>query len=113
LLRVSDELAEQRMGSVRAGPELGMKLSSDHERMVADFADFDQAAIWGSAARNQSEIFEGCPKSIVELITVAVTFPDLVDGVSRLSFAPADQVARIAAEAHRAALLVYDSLFGV
>ena len=81
-----DELAEERLGPVRAGVELGVELRGDEERVVGQLDHLDQAPVGGGAAGDQALVFEPVPQLDVDLVAVAVAFVDHL--LCRRSHAP-------------------------
>ena len=73
-----DKASEQRVGSQRFAFELRMELHGNEPRMVGDFNDFHQAAIWTGAGKSHSVCLELLPIQIVELVSMPMPFIDFI-----------------------------------
>src|SRR5690242_9419822 len=83
-----------------------MELRADHERMVAQLAHLDEAAVWRCTARYETEALQRLSVGVVEFVSMAVALPDFVHPIGFLRLAAADEPAGVGAKAHRAALLI-------
>ena len=69
------------MGTVRARPELRVKLRSQEPRMIAQFDNFDEAAVGREPAEHQSLFGQVISIAIVELVPMTMTFRHFRDTV--------------------------------
>src|SRR5437773_12422958 len=72
----SNKPLEQRMRLVRFDLEVRMKLAGDKRRMLRQFDDLHQLAVGREAAECKIRLLKFFPISIVELVTVPMTFVD-------------------------------------
>ena len=108
----ADELAEERLGPVRARVELGVELGGDEEGVVGQLDHLDQALVGRGAAGDQALVLELAPQEHVHLVTVTVALVDdaLAEDLPRPRALV--QFHRVGAEPHRAAHVAQFFLFG-
>ena len=105
LVRRRDEALEQRMRLVRLAHEFRMELARNVKGMIFQFDDFHELAVGRRAAENEAGLLKFLAVVVVELVAMAMAFVD-DEGAVKLSCLRADgELARLRAEAHRAALL--------
>jgi len=100
-----DEAFEEGMWLVRFAVEFGVKLAGDKEGMVGQFDDFYQSTIRSKAAEDELRLLETVAVSIIELVTVAMTFFDNERAVEPGRFSPHHELTGLGPESHGPALL--------
>ena len=109
---VDDEAVEQRVRALRPGLELGVELAGDEPRVVAQLDDLDEAAVGRHAGQEHARALEGLAVAVVHLEPVAVPLVDDLLAVHRAGLRARQQLGRVEAEAHRAALVLEVPLVG-
>ena len=84
--------------------ELGMELYAYKEVVVRYFNGFHYSAVGGYAAQCQSRIAQNVSVIVIELVAVTVSLAYAFLTVASANYAALDKIARIRAEAERAAL---------
>src|SRR5215217_9179734 len=79
--------------------------------MVAQLTDLHEAAIRRRAAGEQAGLFEGIFVGVVELVAMAMPFQHEIGIVGLRCMTATAQATGVAAEAHRAAKVLYTLLF--
>ena len=106
------EPVEQRVRALRPALELGVELAGHEPRVVAQLDDLDQAAIGRHARQEHARALEGLAVAVVHLEPVAVTLVDDLLAVDRARLRARQQLGRVQAQAHRAALVLEVALVG-
>lgn len=78
----TNEIAEQGMGMVGSGFQLRMELHTYVPGVVGNFHNFHQTAVGRQSAQAQAGAGERIAVFVVEFITVAVTFADLIRAIN-------------------------------
>src|SRR2546425_7679307 len=99
-----DETAEQRVRLVRLAEELGVKLAGQEEGMILQLDHLDQLAVGRRAAENHALALELLAVGIVEFVAMAMALVYNERAVDLLRLRAHHQLARLRAQAHRAAL---------
>ena len=110
--RRAHEVAEQGMRPVRPRPELRMELAGHEPRMVRELDDLDETAVWRDAAEDHPGLAEHLAVLVVELEAMAVALVHDLLAVCLVGESARGQLARVQAEAHRAAHLIDVALLG-
>ena len=87
-----------------------MKLAGDEKRVLGQLDDLHQLAVGCVAAENEIRFLEALAIRIVELVSVTVALVDYKGAVQARRFGGHHQLARLGAEAHRAAFLGHSGL---
>src|SRR5436190_5178142 len=103
--RRGDQLAEERMRSIRTALELGMCLGADPERMTLELDELDESAVRRDAAAAQPRRFHPRLEVGVQLVAMAVTLGDGRLAVRRMHLRPRLEDREARAEALGAALV--------
>ena len=106
------ELAEEGMGTFRAGAELRVELAPDHEGMGIQLSYFDQFAVGGEAAEDHPVTLQQLPIVIVDFEPVAVSFLHDVAVVGPLCPGVGNGLAGVSAQAHGATHVGHGLLAG-
>lgn len=102
----SDELPEERMGSVGTRTEFRVELCPNHEWVICKFHYLDEVAIGGQTGGPQSYGFELLSEYVVELPTVSVALMDYILSVGFGRPGVLDQLTGIQTQPHTAAHLI-------
>src|SRR5687768_8230616 len=94
------------MGPIRPRAKFRVELGADHEGVVADLRDLNQAAVRRSAACHQAKRLKLLAVGVVELVAMAMALAHFLEAVGLLGLTAGRQAADVSAEAHGATLLV-------
>ena len=100
-----DEAFEEGVGLVGFAVEFRMELAGDEEGVFWNFDNFDEFAIGRIAAEAEAGFFELVAVGVVEFVAMTVAFVYDESAIKTRGFGPHDKLARLRAEAHRAAFL--------
>src|SRR5207302_7382105 len=106
-----NERNEQRMRPIRAGFELRVVLGAEIERVVGDLRDLDKPSVRREAREAHPVTLQQLPVRVVELETMTMALEDDWLSVRACGDRAGLEHARIAAEAHRSALIADVALF--
>ena len=99
------ERGEQRVRAVGAALELGVGLGADEERVTRQLDELDQAVVGRGARADQPRLLEPAAVLVVHLVAVPVALVDDFLAVRGLHDRARQQLRRVRAEAHGAALV--------
>src|SRR5882724_510947 len=104
LMGRGDEALEERVRLVWFAVELRVKLTRDKERVLRQLDDLDQFAIWSKTAEHKACFLKTLAISVVELITMTMTFVHHKGAVKPRGSCSDHELARLRAESHGASL---------
>ena len=93
------------MGAVRAALELGVGLGADEERVVGQLDELHQVIVGRGAGAHEPGVLELGAVLVVDLVTVPVPLVDEVFAVGLLDDRARQELGRVDAQPHRAALV--------
>ena len=102
--RGADKTEEERVRTVRAALELGVKLHADIEIVPGDFDGFDDVIIRRGAADDQPGVDETCAEIVVEFIAMTVALRNVCLAVATVHLCARHDLAGVRTEPERAAL---------
>src|SRR5262245_21992402 len=101
-----DEGREERMRARRLRLELRMELHGEVPRMAGQFGDLDELAVGGASRDPQAVLGERLLVQAVELVAMPMALVDQARAVHALRQRSGRELARVAAQPHRAAEIV-------
>src|SRR6476659_636360 len=102
-MRRGDEPPEQRMRLVRFAVEFRMELAGNEKRMFCQLYNLHQLPIRRKSTEDQARFLEFLAICVVKFVTMSMALVDNKCAVKPRSLRTHDKLARLRAQAHRAA----------